>query len=135
MFTQFPSWQWYNKSVLSELPYTVNVVIFSGGEFRQNVGKTSYMVIIFTILHLFQMCKIWKWLGKNCGLYRAHKVLYTGCRRWHWPCDLKLIGFLLSSATCEVWTWLGKKLACIVPTKFYTQSAKFDLDFWPLTQN
>ena len=32
---------------------TVNVVIFAGGKFRENVGKTFHMGVIFTILLLF----------------------------------------------------------------------------------
>ena len=30
---------------------------------------------------------------------------------------------------------IGQKLVCIVPTRFYTQSAKVDFDLWPMTQN
>ena len=33
--------------------YTVNVVIFAGGKFRENVGKTFHVGVIFTIFHLF----------------------------------------------------------------------------------
>ena len=33
--------------------YTVNVVIFAGGKFRENVGKTFPVGVIFTILLLF----------------------------------------------------------------------------------
>ena len=33
--------------------YTVNVVIFAGGKFRENVGKTFHVGVIFTILLLF----------------------------------------------------------------------------------
>ena len=32
---------------------TVNVVIFAGGKFRENDGKTFYVGVIFTILLLF----------------------------------------------------------------------------------
>ena len=32
---------------------TVNVVIFAGGKFPENVGKTFHMGVIFTILLLF----------------------------------------------------------------------------------
>ena len=32
---------------------TVNVVIFDGGKFRENVGKTFHVGVIFTILFLF----------------------------------------------------------------------------------
>ena len=32
--------------------YTVNVVIFAGGNFRENVGKTFHVGIIFTLLLL-----------------------------------------------------------------------------------
>ena len=32
---------------------TVNVVIFAGGKFRENVGKTFHVGVIFTILLLF----------------------------------------------------------------------------------
>ena len=33
--------------------YTVNVIIFAGGKFRENVGKTFHVGVIFTIFHLF----------------------------------------------------------------------------------
>ena len=33
--------------------HTVNVVIFAGGIFRENVGKTFHVGVIFTILLLF----------------------------------------------------------------------------------
>ena len=32
---------------------TVNVVIFSGGKFHENVGKTFHVGVIFKILPLF----------------------------------------------------------------------------------
>ena len=32
---------------------TVNVVIFAGGKFRENVGKTFHVGVIFTILLIF----------------------------------------------------------------------------------
>ena len=32
---------------------TVNVVIFAGGKFRENVGKTFHVGVIFTILYIF----------------------------------------------------------------------------------
>ena len=32
---------------------TVNVVIFAGGKFRKNAGKTFHVGVIFTIFHLF----------------------------------------------------------------------------------
>ena len=32
---------------------TVNVVIFAGGKFRENIGKTFHVGVIFTILLLF----------------------------------------------------------------------------------
>ena len=32
---------------------TVNMVIFAGGKFRENVGKTFHVGVIFTILLLF----------------------------------------------------------------------------------
>ena len=34
-------------------PTTVNVDIFAGGKFRENVGKTLHVGVIFTILLLF----------------------------------------------------------------------------------
>ena len=34
--------------------------------------------------------------------------------------------------TCEVWKWPRKKaVVCIVPSRFYRQSPKVDVDFWP----
>ena len=33
--------------------HTVNVVIFAGGKFRENVGMTFHAGVIFTILLLF----------------------------------------------------------------------------------
>ena len=36
-----------------EVRYTVNVVIFAGGKFRENVGKTFHVGVIFTILLIF----------------------------------------------------------------------------------
>ena len=32
---------------------TVNVVIFAGGKFRENVGKTFHVGVIFTLLLIF----------------------------------------------------------------------------------
>ena len=37
------------------LLYTVNVVIFAGGKFRENVGKTFHVGVIFTILLIFPL--------------------------------------------------------------------------------
>ena len=33
--------------------------------------------------------------------------------------------------TCEVW----KRVVCIVPIRFYEQSAKIDLDLYPVAKN
>ena len=33
--------------------HTVNVVIFAGGKFRENVGKTFHLGVIFTILLIY----------------------------------------------------------------------------------
>ena len=123
--------------------------------------------------------EVWKWLGKNCSLYRADKVLYTECQIWPWPMiswpnsigfllsspktciwSLKEIGLKLQSLSCaqkfckqsakfvDIWPhdptsieflllhvkfesdWV-KTAVCIMPTKFYTQSAKGDLYLWP----
>ena len=35
------------------LQSNVNVVIFAGEKFRENVGKTFHVGVIFTIFHLF----------------------------------------------------------------------------------
>ena len=40
-------------SLIALFVYTVNVVIFAGGKFRENVGKTFHVGVIFTILLLF----------------------------------------------------------------------------------
>ena len=37
----------------SDIANTVNVVIFAGGKFRENVGKTFHVGVIFTILLIF----------------------------------------------------------------------------------
>ena len=39
--------------MLKRLHNTVNVVIFAGGKFRENIGKTFHVGVIFTILLLF----------------------------------------------------------------------------------
>ena len=40
--------------VYLHMPFdTVNVVIFAGGKFRENVGKTFHVGVIFTILLIF----------------------------------------------------------------------------------
>ena len=36
-----------------EFKNTVNVVIFAGGKFRENVGETFHVGVIFTILLIF----------------------------------------------------------------------------------
>ena len=38
---------WYHLNFLN--PCTVNVIIFAGGKFRENVGKTFHVGVIFTI--------------------------------------------------------------------------------------
>ena len=38
---------------------TVNVVIFAGGKFRENVGKTFHVGVIFTILSYFVHKAVW----------------------------------------------------------------------------
>ena len=44
--------KWYYQTD-ERLLDTVNVIIFAGGKFRENVGKTFRMGVIFTILLLF----------------------------------------------------------------------------------
>ena len=59
-------------------------------------------------------CEVWKWLGKNCSRYRVHKVKRDGTT--HPP---------TYESDC------AKTIVVIVPTRFYVQSAKVDLDLWP----
>ena len=40
-------------TAIGDILYTVNVVIFAGGKFRENVGKTFHVGVIFTIPLLF----------------------------------------------------------------------------------
>ena len=52
-----------------------------------------------------------------------------------WPWDPKSIGLLLSNIHnlhVKFESNLAKTVVCIVPRRFYTQSAKFDLDLRPL---
>ena len=42
----------YLSLTIVEIVITVNVVIFAGGKFRENVGKTFHGGVIFTIFHL-----------------------------------------------------------------------------------
>ena len=42
-----------NEQLASGKRATVNVVIFAGGKFRENVGKTFHVGVIFTILLIF----------------------------------------------------------------------------------
>ena len=45
--------KYMNWSVFFTSPSTVNVVIFAGGKFRENVSKTFHVGVIFPILLLF----------------------------------------------------------------------------------
>ena len=49
---------------------TVNVVIFAGGKFRENIGKTFHVGVIITILLLFSFIK-------EYGFYFRVGVLFT----------------------------------------------------------
>ena len=68
--------------------------------------------------HPHLACEVWKWLGKNCSLYYAYKVLYTEHKfdldlRPHKP---KSIGSSShhEQLTCEVWMCSNKicSLSC-----------------------
>ena len=81
---------------------------FLAGGIKMNRAST----LIINNLHT-------KWLGKNCSLYRAHKVSQTESPKLTF--DLmtpKSTGLLLSSSS----DW-AKTVICIMPTRFYTQSA------------
>ena len=86
-------------------------------------------------------CEVWKWLGKNCCRYRAHKGLYTECQSLPWPLtphDLKSIGFIPHHPrlTCEVWKWLGKNCRCYRAHKvLYTECQSLPWPLTPMTQN
>ena len=58
-------------------------------------------------------CEGWKWSGKNCSLYPAHKVLYKECQSWPWPLTpwpkINRVPPLINpQLTGEVWKWSGK---------------------------
>ena len=49
---------------------TVNVVIFAGGKFRENIGETFHVGVIFTILLLFLQNGIWVFFSRG-GNFRG----------------------------------------------------------------
>ena len=82
-------------------------------------------------------CEVWKWLGKNCSLYLAINVLKTKCQIWPWPLTPwpkmnRVPPLIMNNLHVKFDSDWAKTVVCIVPTRFYRQSAKFDLDLWPL---
>ena len=103
--------------------------------FQKSIGFSS---------HQRQLaCEVWKWLGKNCSVYHAQKVLYTEteCQSWHWPLtppSQKSKGFLLSSSTTCMWSLkvIGQNCSLNRAHKvLYTEHAECQSWPWPLTQN
>ena len=67
--------------------HTVNVVIFAGGKFRENVGKTFHAGVIFTILLFFLYKVIWVLFSRG-GNFReedqsAKIAKITPTRKFH----------------------------------------------------
>ena len=92
-------------------------------------GDTKIMVGIckMCIFHFFLCTEVYK---RCIGIKQAQ------CKAWHYrtwgkirpcPCDLNQVILLSSSISCEVWTPV---YIHILPTRFYRQSAEFDLDLW-----
>ena len=81
-------------------------------------------------------CEVWKWLGKNWSRYCVHKVLYTECQSWPWPLTPwpkinRVPPLIINNLHVKFESDWEKTVVCIVSTRSYTQSAKFDLDLWP----
>ena len=79
---------------------------------------------------------VWKWLGKNCSLYPAHKVLYTVCQSWPWPLTLgpkinRVTPLIIHDLHVKFESDWAKTVVAIVSTRSFTQSDKVDLDLWP----
>ena len=84
-------------------------------------------------------CEVWKWLGKNCSVYRVHKVLYAECQSWPWPLTLspqinRAPPLIIHNLHVKFESDWATTVVCIVSTRSYTQSAKVDLDLWPRDQ-
>ena len=58
----------FNRSCYQSV--TVNVVIFTGGKFRENVGKTFHVGVMFTIFHLFSFIKSYGFNFPRGGNFR-----------------------------------------------------------------
>ena len=75
------------------------------------------------------------WLGKNCSCYRVHKVLYTECQSWPWPLTPgpkinRVPPLIIHNWHVKFESDWTEYVVVMVPTRSYSQSAKFDLDLW-----
>ena len=86
----------------------------------------SHVSLSTTCIWIFIM------IGKNCSLYRAHKVISTECKvnLDLWFCNPKSKEFLLSLSTTYMWSSkvivLNLECLSIVPTVV----TRVDLDLW-----
>ena len=82
------------------------------------------------------MCEVWKWLNKTCSLYHDHKVSYIEYQSWPrpltlWPKINRVPLLIIHNLHVKIERDWTKTAVCIMPTRFYKQSTKGDLDFWP----
>ena len=71
----------------------------------------------------------------NCSVYCVQKVLYTDCQSWPWPLTPwpkinRVPPLIMGNVHVKFESDWAKTVVAIVPTRFYVQSVKVDLDLW-----
>ena len=86
------------------------------------------------------MCTLsFRWLGKNCSLYRAHKVLYTECQSWTWPLTQwpkinRVPPLIINNLHVKFESHREVTVVCILPTRQSTMDGRTDAHTRSLTQ-
>ena len=78
--------------------------------------------------------KFERWLGKNCSLYRAHKVSLAECQRWPrplipWSKINRVPSLITNISQMKFERDWAKTVVCILSTRFHSQGMKVDLDY------
>ena len=81
-------------------------------------------------------CEVWKWLAKTIVCI-VSTMYYTQCQSWPWPMTQwpkinRVPPLIIHNLHVKSESDWDKTIVCIMFTRSYTQSAKDDIDLWPL---
>ena len=135
---RLPKLTWtFDPVTQNELDNAKSGIPSQGGKDDLDLWPCDQNQFGFSPHHQQPTCEVWKWFDINCSLYCAHKAWYRECQSWPWyltpwPKINRVLPLIIHNLHAKFERDLAKTVVAIVCTRSYTQSAKVDLDLWPL---